>query len=146
MKLVAIDPGLMAGLFWTNGHEVHGGDANAYTTVKNLEDHFLPYPEDLEIVCERYNITSQTAKMSRQYDALEMIGAIRYLCKKYNVPLTLQSRSDRKKVSNDMLRAIGWYIPTKEGHTNEAARHCFVRFAVKYPEHRLVQKSIDTIS
>lgn len=145
--LIAIDPGKMCGMFSVDNEFTFGGDDDAYSTIKHIESMCRTLdPGYLSIVCERYTITPQTAKMSRQYDALEVIGALRYLCRKHNVTFELQSRSDRKKVSDAVLKTIGWYIKTPEGHTIEAARHAFVAFAKRWPNHDLVQRSIDIIS
>jgi hypothetical protein len=72
---------------------------------------------------EDYTITSKTLKMSRQYEALESIGAIRYLCMRSEVEYMLRPPSEAAVFSTDSkLKAIGWYNPTKGGHANSAAR------------------------
>jgi len=61
---------------------------------------------------------------SFQPDALEVIGALRYVCSMYGVPFELQDRSVRKRVSNERLRSLGWW-PVGKPHAQDAARHLY---------------------
>lgn len=62
--------------------------------------------------------------MSRQYDALELIGWLRamsYLC---DIPFVLQTPADAKRFSTDKkLEAAGWLQPKGQDHANDALRH-----------------------
>lgn len=150
--LGVVDPGLMCGLVWVDCGEgtITGGDAHAYTTLRNVDDILRREIRNLHgeigIICERYTITQQTAKMSPQHDALEVIGTLRYLCRIHDVKFELQSRADRLRVSHATLKKIGWWIPTPGGHTNEAARHALVAFTKRWPNHNTTKLAIDTIS
>lgn len=87
------------------------------------------------IACERYTITSRTAKLTRQPHALEFIGALRSLASDYpSVTFLLQSKSDAIKLGNDgLLRKLGWYTPGA-GHANDAARQVLLALAGRHPQ------------
>jgi hypothetical protein len=77
----------------------------------------------VELVIEKFTITNETAKKSRQYDALNIIGVFRHYSYMSDWPLTLQSPGSAKKLgTDDRLKDLGWYTPGK-GHANDAARH-----------------------
>lgn len=83
------------------------------------------------VVCESFIITMATAKNSQAPWSLEIIGAVRYLCGKYDADFELQSPADAKRFStNDKLKAIGWYTPAMR-HQNDAVRHILLAAAKK---------------
>jgi hypothetical protein len=74
-------------------------------------------------VVEKYIITPATAKLSQQHDPLEIIGALKFLTRKYKHKLVLQSPSEAKAFStNDKLKRVGWYQPGQD-HARDASRH-----------------------
>lgn len=80
-------------------------------------------------VVERYIITPATAKMSQQHDALEIIGAIKFLCRKYGHTLTMQTPAEAKAFSTDAkLKNVGWYQPGLP-HARDASRHALLFLA-----------------
>jgi hypothetical protein len=143
--IIAIDPGAMCGAFYFEPRtgEKHSFEVSPFTLLSGF-DTLTPAP-DVHLVTERYNITAATIKMSRQYDALETNGALRYFARKHGWKFTPQNRADRSRVSDEVLKHIGWFNPTKDGHANDAARHCFVALAREYPNHSLVLKSLDMV-
>lgn len=81
-------------------------------------------------VIEKYTITAATAKMTQQHDALEIIGALKYIALKHRHPLVLQTPAEAKKFStNEKLKRIGWYKPGLP-HARDASRHALL-FAAK---------------
>ena len=59
-----------------------------------------------------------------QPDALEVIGALRYVCYRRGASFELQSPADAKRFStNEKLKKLGWYHPTPGGHANDGLRH-----------------------
>jgi len=61
---------------------------------------------------------------TNQPEALEGIGAMRYMAWKADVPFELQSPADAKRFStNAKLERLGWRTPTKGGHADDALRH-----------------------
>ena len=88
-----------------------------------------------QIVCEDFIYTTETAKKSRQTSSTEGIGVLRFLALKHDLGFALQSPASAKKfATDDKLRKLNWYQPSKGGHANDASRHLLV-FAAK---HRLI--------
>ena len=85
------------------------------------------------IVVEKYTITMQTLKKSRQYEALYCIGGLLSLALLFdNVEVVLQSPGEAKAlVTDDRLRTLGWYDAVKgKEHARDALRH-LVRWLVQ---------------
>lgn len=143
--IIAVDPGLACGVFAirSDGSIWDRREERAYECVSNIDRWFALGKLPKVIVCERYTITQ--AHMSQQPDALEVIGALRYIARKWNVRFELQGRAERVRVTNDMLRAIGWWTTSPGGHVNEAARHCALALIKLDPDHDLVQRLLGTI-
>lgn len=123
LTIVAVDPGKMTGWAmlklgeFSSGQTV--GSAFLIWIDEALQGGLMP-----SIVCEDFIYTAQTAKKSRQTWSTESIGVLRFLADKYRVSFTLQPPVDAKKFStNDKLKQLDWYTPTKGGHANDAARH-----------------------
>jgi hypothetical protein len=77
-----------------------------------------------ELVIEDFIYTAATAQKSRQTWSTEGIGMVRYVAYKYGLDFTIQAPVSAKKFStDDKLKKIGWYFPSKGGHQNDAARH-----------------------
>lgn len=80
------------------------------------------------LVCEDFIITPETAKKSRQTEPLDGIGALKWMASYFDTDLKMQTPASAKKfATDDKLKHIGWYYPTKGGHANDAARHLLVR-------------------
>lgn len=129
MKVVAVDPGKVSGVAVADlpslrapaGAELPG----LYSTVSWVENE---QPE--AVVCESF-IPRPGAK-SWQPDALETIGALRYLALLHGWEFELQSPADAKKFStNEKLKKLHWYVPGGEGHANDARRHLLL-YAVRH--------------
>jgi hypothetical protein len=90
---------------------------------------------DVHIAVEKYIITSRTAKLSQQSEALEITGAVKGIASLF--PLVPEPRqylkANLKFASDGMLKAVGWYDP-KLRHANDAARQAFALLKdVDYP-------------
>ena len=80
----------------------------------------LPITEFL--ICESF--IPRPGIRTNQPEALEGIGALRFMAYKANVPFELQSPADAKRFStNAKLERLGWRTPTKGGHADDALRH-----------------------
>lgn len=130
---LALDPGKKSG--WaTYEHDTRtfrSGEADFAETCKILleprkDEQFgiqvLPY--EMDIVCESFIITVNTAKNTQATWSLELIGVARMCSELWGLqPLTLQQPASAKRmVSDEMLRSLDWYRPGR-GHANDAARH-----------------------
>lgn len=132
MKLLAVDPGLATGLsffdldqeipkmIWSKEVDI----TTFYTIITSLFDE---YPSELQIVCEDFIITVETAKKSLGGNwSIELIGALKYLCHIHSVPMTMQRPADRVTISHDQLRALNYWHVGGAGHANQASRHAVV--------------------
>jgi hypothetical protein len=127
--VLAVDPGKTTGYAW---HRI--GDPAPVIVDEAPFETFVPWAEDrlkaagreALVIVERYVITPATLRMSRQTDALETIGAVRYLVDKYGADLVWQNASTAKNiVPNSRLRTLGWYTVGKD-HGRDATRHLAV--------------------
>lgn len=129
--VLAVDPGGTTGYAWW----MEGDSRPAVAEEKPLEflrtaDGWLSALGSQTIVaCERFTIGSQTRAKTQQTDALEQIGALRYLASKHGAEFVLQAPADAKRFATDArLKALGWWVPGK-GHGMDACRHLLLRLA-----------------
>lgn len=123
LTIIAVDPGKMTGWASFTLGEFHSGQTES-------APYLMWFDETLQrgirpiIVCEDFIYTAATAKKTRQTWSTESIGVLRFLSAKYGLTFTLQAPVDAKKfATNDKLKSMDWYTPTKGGHANDAARH-----------------------
>jgi hypothetical protein len=132
---IALDPGGTTGVAscWYNGVDV----ANRYVAELPPHDACTFVWESLRlhgngvhevsVVAERFTIGPQTMKMSRQHDALEVIGAVRWMTQRHHAPFELQDPATAKRmVSNVSLKEAGFWSRGSKGHGHDAARHLLV--------------------
>lgn len=147
--IIGIDPGKTTGIFALSddpGRPPTVNERDAYWVMDQL-DWLLQSAkadENVYVVCERY--TQQSTKLTPQYDALEVIGVVRWLCHRWGADLTLQSRSQKSIITSFMLKDIGWWTSGTRGHVNDAARHVLIYLATRDPNHPLVRRTIGTIA
>jgi hypothetical protein len=129
---LAIDPGKMTGVA---RYEVLNGET--YFESFELESRYQvgKYVDDRAgtldvVIVERFDISERTAKLSAQYDALYIIGALDYICHERDIPFLLSGRDAKGFSSDNKLRTVGWYRPTPGGHANDASRHLLRYLAV----------------
>lgn len=138
LVVFAVDPGATAGLVAFEEHNlqpwvmrVQGRPMDVVQMVDQGLKVGSALPRQRVVVCERFTLTS--VKHTRQYDALEMIGALRYVAHLYGAAFELQSRADKSRVSNLVLRAHGLYRGD-EPHMMDAARHCLLAIVRHRPD------------
>jgi hypothetical protein len=115
---------------------------DALDVIATLTDSrmYIPPRGMAHLVVENFHITIRTGKLTRQHDALYIIGCLRYKANKDGHLFKLQNPSDKQFGDDDRLKQIGWYSPGK-GHANDAARHLLLyllRYGVIDPEDFLV--------
>lgn len=139
--VVGVDPGGITGLASCKfpsgtGSNVRRFDAAELPTmeavhwVDMLLEHLTKH-DAATLVVESYTVTSNTVRHARQYDALEVIGAMKYLAWLWTregktVNLIMQQPVARKVVSNDALKQLEMYNPSKDKHMIDAAKHLVV--------------------
>lgn len=134
--ILAVDPGLMTG--WAHGIKYAGNDFVTVLQTGQAEfEQFMRLAERLAdegldgIVIERYTITAETLRKSRQTTALELIGCCRWLSMRYDLEFVLQSPGDAKSfATDDKLEKAGWMVKKADDHANDALRHLLL-YSVK---------------
>jgi hypothetical protein len=133
MRLLAVDPGSTTGIArYTSAEGQEDFTSYQLAAMPALDSvHMLLREEPLRpdiVVCERFIVSAATLKKTQagMYDALDSIGAVRYLCWYYAVPFELQAPAERKFATNARLKQLGWRNPTEGGHADDAARHLLV--------------------
>jgi hypothetical protein len=145
--LIAVDPGKVCGYIVVNddGGVYRQDEASPYETVAVIES-LLWGQEHVDVIVERFIITPQTHKMTRQYDAIETIGALRYVCMKTpNNSFHLQPRDAKTRVKNATLKVLGWYMATNDQHANDAAKHAFTAFVNLRPTSEVTRRGLDSL-
>ncbi len=124
MKIWACDPGKRTGMAELDGDNFRSWEVDDQLTVC---DTIYEAIESIDlIIIENYIITGQTHTKTQQHYSLEIIGCIRWACHRYGVPFILQSPVERKAISKEMLKKLGWFQGTKgdhNGHSDDAAMH-----------------------
>jgi len=131
--LIAYDPGKLTGcascVFDTDTKEVSafaGVQADPTSVLDGLWQLVQVVPTHLRICVgyERFTITQATTKLSRQYDALDFIGALKWITHHCTIDVDppRDPAAAKGTVSNDKLRRLEFWTPSSE-HANDAARH-----------------------
>lgn len=138
MHIVGVDPGKISGLFIYNSSDT----LHLHTEIDECGRNDLLHriEESLRsfsiIACERFTMLPSSRRHTSQTDALEIIGAIKYIASTYDVKCELYGASEASKSGNDAtLKLLGWYTPTKDHHANRAAAQVVHALTVHYPKH-----------
>lgn len=145
MITLAIDPGLMTGIaIWEPGlnvprvEEIHTRQAFYPWMTNWLCAHYGQEP--VEVVIEEYQITQRTGELSKQYDALYIVGAVESMCQHASVRLYTQSRSMKSFGTDFKLKHLGWYDPSRGGHQNDAMRHLLRHLIIHQRDEALLKR------
>lgn len=132
--IIGVDPGKMTGLAWLIDDTFKSTDLavlNACTVMDMLLREYEGCP--IIIAVERYSITQQTSRLTRQYDALEVIGVCRWFAHSHDAQFLLQSAAAAQRCGNrDVLRALGWWKPGGD-HLNKAAAQVALAYQTTSP-------------
>lgn len=140
MHFIGIDPGLMAGVavltispqkvFTMSASEMTWHSAASYAERWTREPDAI---STVKVGSERYTIPTGRSVVTAQLDAIMCNGALDWLTTQRGITFVLQPRAEVKKLVTDvMLRKLGWYKKTKDGHANDAARHAgFLLFSTR---------------
>ncbi|URP22188.1 RuvC-like resolvase [Microbacterium phage Big4] len=131
-RIYAIDPGKATGLSvfsLEKGKEPvleWSAEVDEDTFAIPLRVEFAQYPH-LEVVCERFVITVQTAKNTQAPYSLELIGVMKQIVRDHNRStdsIHFQSPSDVMKLfPNPALKKLGYWHKGGAGHANDSIRH-----------------------
>jgi hypothetical protein len=134
--ILAVDPGELTGICLIHIgtlEKIYSDELPSWQEVARMVDSTLrEHAGNIDVVCERFTITQQTAKNSQQTLPLELIGIIKFLTWVHTgQQVTLQSPADAKRFGpNPRLKAVGLWHTGGEGHALDALRHALLR-AVK---------------
>lgn len=125
-SILSVDPGKTTGyVVWSDG-ERSEGELDFEAFLNFAWDQLQSETFDV-VVCERYIINARTATLTQAPWSLEQIGALRFMCSKFNIQFVLQSASEAKKFSTDKrLNDLGWTKPRGAGHARDAQRHLLI--------------------
>lgn len=139
MKIIGVDPGKNTGLCVITrvgdalAFELRSGDP--FFIVSYVHDIAAVVNEKCVVAAERWIAISH--KHSPQYDALETIGALRYVCGINGTPFELSSRADRKRVTKEIITQVTDVRPTDDDQ--ESALQHAILTAVK---HRVIDPRV----
>lgn len=127
MILIGIDPGNVSGMaLWDLEKEAptqwrEEPSATVGNALRKWLDYFVPGHAEVVLSVEKYTMTpgiktAQPAALMTM-GVLEDVAQLRGIKLDYFLPATT-----KKQVSNSLLRKLGWWTPTKDGHVNDALR------------------------
>lgn len=149
--IIGVDPGKRTGIWiMHNDKLIYGYEKPALKALDIINRVSLHVPSNAIITyaVERYDIGPMTGKLSRQYEALEVIGAIKYFAHERGEysRVIMQQRAAKKRVPDEVLKRLNWWTPGSEGDMHDAQRHALVCAASIAPWHDLVKRAFGTIS
>lgn len=120
--IIAIDPGNTTGIATYSGTIFDSFELDeigkVYSYLWNVKE------QANAIIVEKFTINPTTHKKSRQDEPLMIIGFVDGLTYLHRIPLTYFTPAKAKSfATDDKLKAVGWFRPTRGGHANDAARH-----------------------
>lgn len=131
-RIIAVDPGKMTGL---SSWSIDPGEEPVLNWTAEVDEEmfaqairyeFHNYP-NLEFVCERFTITTETGKKSQAPFSLELIGVLKQIMRdggRQVSTLKLQSPRDAKSMfPNPALKKLGYWHKGGAGHALDSMRH-----------------------
>jgi len=132
--IFAIDPGSTTGICYKlpDGSVIHSQMPHDEFASLILNWVIHPQSQPDELVVESFILHPSTVKKSREgtHHTIELIGLIRHVAEYCSIPLTLQTPAQGKRVTNEILKEAGLYVP-KLAHARDAARHMYLYLAKK---------------
>jgi hypothetical protein len=138
---IGVDPGVSTGLciLRGDGFRVH---VQQGTSSQVLDDFAVRFPflcvgaTDVLVGCERYVVTTETARRSAQPLPLQVIGVVAQLTRLHDWALHMQAPSDVKAlVNNETLRRLHLWVTPRDveqrdaDDANDATRHALAVLA-----------------
>lgn len=141
MILVGVDPGKVTGIsIWWDPDFYDLTDRTSPLDVAEVDDstmvtavirRMLDGQRPHIILCERCR---QNPRKTNQPEAVEVTGAVRSLAEELHVRCVYQSPSPAKKLaSSALLKRLGLWRPSDDGHQNAATSHVLLGMATFMP-------------
>jgi hypothetical protein len=127
---IGVDPGDVTGVSILDANNFYRTFELSATDITSfLRDVTSLVGFKIYIGCERYTERGNKRK-THQPLAQRITGVVLAL----GHPVTMVPPSTAKKMCNDTrLRQLGWYVKTKDGHSNDAGRVLFATIALVSP-------------
>lgn len=141
--VIAIDPGQTTGYaVYMDGNFSSGETSEPYGILR-LIDSIVAEGRPVQLVVENYTITSRTARLSPQPEALKLIGALEAAAERLGLGFQGSQLGCKTFATDEKLRVLGWYRPTDGGHANDAARHLLTYMVNSlHPEGRQIARAL----
>lgn len=136
MIVVGVDPGKMTGIAILQLPEVRWLRFEVPPTrvLPCIREALAGHKPDA-IACERFVQGTGRRPMSFQGDAQHITGEVSGLAQELGCPFIRQLAGPSKKIASDkVLKKIGAYIATEDGHANDAARQVIRYLADHHPD------------
>ena len=138
ISIIAFDPGEITGYcFFARSRDSTEKDMFQWYEKPWLDavHHIATYARNMQrIVGERFDQPGKRGSvLTAQPAALMCIGAVQYVATQCNVTFELQGRSDASKITDKVLKQLGWYVKTQDDHANAAARQLAYAMLVHHP-------------
>lgn len=128
--IVGVDPGKTCGYFILDGETTSSADLTTDALCDAVAG-VLALGRPTVVAVERFTFQLATSKMTRQYDALEVIGVLKYLARRHldTATLVIQGASDAQRLApRQVLVNLGWWSPGYD-HRNKAAAQAALALA-----------------
>lgn len=131
IHILAVDPGLKTGVaaFSFENKEptlLYTAELDMHELAPLVRSALEKYP-DLHVVCEKFTITAQTAKLSQAPYSLELIGVLKQCMRdvgRSETEIAIQTPADAKAMwDNAKLKKVGLWHKGGAGHALDAIRH-----------------------
>lgn len=136
--VIGVDPGYVTGIAVTDvdARKIYVGYQDYHWEAVDGITEWLSHRNAtiVMIFCEKYTITQNTVKMTRQDHALKVCGALEWFARRHDYLYEEQSKATAGKIAQDArLREMGLYVRTQGGHANDATRHLLLGMERKTP-------------
>ena len=136
MLIIGVDPGKVTGLSYSfvSGDEFRfsfSHELDAYSAVYEVWYYIDGFADpEITVACERFDIDDNTHKKARQYEPLDVTGALLYKCMQYGHKFVQYGRADAKNFGTDRkLKVMGMWMGTPDGHANDSSRQIVLHLA-----------------
>lgn len=134
-RVIGVDPGKAVGLAVLEPNDRFTAVELTYEQAEDRLWELLRVQVPTVIGMERFTFTSRSVKMTRQYDALYLIGMARFATRLLGGRFLLQGASDAWEAGGpDVIRTLGWWQRGAADHVHRACSQ--VILALQTADHR----------
>lgn len=144
MLIISVDPGNGTGVdfYWRHRDQVTSHFSYEIFGLLEVVDQLRLWNlavkgSGVPVFCavEEYTMTSGKGPKTAQPLALKIMGAVEVVAADFGWRHQyFQPKDCKKRCTNDTLRKLGWWQPTKDGHINDARRVTLSSIAVNFPD------------